>query len=461
MGASFSQLPTIQMAEKLGLDSLVIDGSINAPYKNETKKFIVCDIKDHEAVLKIAKKNKVNGIVCPGTDFPYTAAYVADKLGLAGIKPDVARICTDKYEQRQFLSKAGFFVPKFFLVENKEDIKKNNLKFPLVIKPVDNMAARGMKLVKNTRELIDAYDDATQFSRSKKVIIEEFVDGMEFSIDALVYEGEVQIYAFADRHFTLLPYFIEFGHTCPTVLDKDSQNKINEVFIKAIKALGITAGAAKGDIRLTSKGIMITEIAARISGGFLSGWTYPFTSGIYQHENLLRIHLGQKPLEIKDQHLGFSAERCLLSIPGVLKEFINIDRVQKYAGVKLVHPHVNITDELKFPYNNAFRCGSVLSFMKSRSDAIYQAQVATSNIVLRLEPNNKLTDKWLKEDKKFQMFCSGEKELDWHGSDLEKALTMIKAIKGVSFNDLINTKNFWKYFYKGGIQGGLYALDSL
>jgi biotin carboxylase len=461
LGSGISQAPTIRAAKKLGITSIVLDGSSAAAFKNEADKFIVCDIKNHEAVLEIVKKEKINGIVCPGTDFSYTAAYVAEKLGLPGISPAVALMCQNKYEQRQVLKKAGFFVPNYVLIRGNDFYKLDQLQLPIVIKPVDSMAARGIRVTHNYIETYSAIDEAMKFSRTRQVIAEEFVEGMEFSIDALVFNNEVFIVGFADRHFMLYPYFIENGHTVPSILNWEAKYYICETFKNAVKSLGITMGAAKGDIKLTSKGIMIGEIAARISGGFLSGWTYPYSSGIYPHENLIRLHLGEPPITWTEESLGFSAERVLLSIPGKLKEVVNLKQTSNYPGIKLIHLHVKPGEELHFPYNNTQRCGSIISFSKERSDAIYRAQIAAANTILRLEPNNKETIKWLKADDGFRMYSPGKKETDWHNADIAKNLEIIIEITGKSLQKITNTKNFWKYFYRGGIQGGLFCIDSL
>ena len=460
LGAGISQVPTIRAARNLGITSIILDGSSTAVFKNEADKFIVCDIKNHEAVLEIAKKEKINGIVCPGTDFPYTAAYVAEKLGIPGISPAVALMCQNKYEQRQVLKNAGFFVPNCILFKTKNLSKVDTLNSPIVIKPVDSMAARGARVIHNYTELDKAYKEAVSFSRTRQVIAEEFIEGMEFSIDALVFNNEVFVVGFADRHFMLYPYFIENGHTVPSILNWETKHYICETFKNAVKSLGITMGAAKGDVKLTSKGIMIGEIAARISGGFLSGWTYPYSSGVYPHENLIRLHLGEPPISWNEEKLGFSAERVLLSIPGKLKEVVNLNQTSNYPGVKLIHLHVKPGDELHFPYNNAQRCGSVISFSKGRSDAIYRAQIAATNTILRLEPNNKETLKWLKADDGFRMYSPSKKETDWHDADIAKNLELIIEITGKSIQQITNTKNFWEYFYRGGVQAGLFCIDS-
>lgn len=460
LGAGVSQLPTISASRKLGIESIVVDENKDALYKKEANKFFIADIKDYEKVLKIARKEKIDGIVCSGTDFPFTASYVAEKMYLPGIDTQVAKICSNKVLQREFLKKEGFLVPDFILISDKSQLfKVKQLNFPIVIKPVDNMGARGSKKIDTHEELETAYDEALKYSRLKQIIIEEFIEGIEFSIDSLIYDNTVHICGFADRHFMLLPYFIENGHTVPSILDLEIQKYINDVFIKAVKSLKINLGAAKGDIKLTDKGIMIGEIAARISGGFLSGWTYPYSSGVFPHENLIRIHLGIKPQNMIEQNLGFSAERCLLSIPGKIKSIVEVTK--NYPSVKLVHLHVKKGDEVNFPYNNPSRCGSVISFDKERSDAIYHAQIAVTNIILRLEPNNKRTINWLNSENKFLMYKIGSKEIDWHEADIQKNLSFIKKITSIPIKKIIKNKNFWKWFYKGGIQGGLFAIDSL
>jgi biotin carboxylase len=461
LGAGVSQVPTIRAAKRMGLKSIVVDGSPNALYKDEADIFYLADIKDHDKVLEVAQKEKVDGVICPGTDFPLTAAFVAHKMSLPGISLTSALICSNKNMQREELRKHGFYVPNFITVLNEEDLANvSALKYPLVVKPVDSMAARGSIAVINPLGLRSAYWEAVKFSRRQKVIIEEFVEGMEFSIDSLSFNNDVKIYAFADRHFTLYPYFIENGHTCPSILDEETRDEISKKYIEAVKVLGINIGAAKGDIKLTEKGIMIGEIAARISGGFLSGWTYPFTSGVNQHENLIRVHLGKAPIDYTEEKYGFSAERVLLSIPGKVKEIINLKIAEKYEGVEFIHMHIKEGEEVNFPYNNALRCGSVISYHKNRAKAIFKAQLATQNVILRLEPNNKRTDEWLETNNGFRMYSPGKTETDWHGTDIQKNLAIIKKITKLSFNEIIKTKNFWKYFYKGGIQGGLYAVDS-
>lgn len=475
IGAGISQLPTFEAAKRLGVETIAVDGNPNAPFRNSATYFECQDFKNIDADLAIALKYNIDGVVVPGTDFPVVGATIAYKLGLPGLPIEVAEICSDKAKQRKFLKNKGYFVPDFIEYEYKGDLDKpgnmvdlvdkifkemNKVKFGelhggLVVKPVDSMAARGVKFVNNNFELGNAVAEATKFSRSKKVIIERFVPGMELSLDALVHDGKIYTFANADRHFTMLPYFIEIGHTMPTILYDDIANEAKDVFERAVKDLGITNGSAKGDIKITEHGIMIGEIAARISGGFLSGWTTPYTTGIYPHDDLVRISLGETPKFDKPKSLGYSAERVLLSIPGKLKK-IEKNTLINNMGQRLLHLHVKERDELHFPENNAQRCGSAISFSQNRNESIFIAQEMIKNVFLRLEPNNRMTEDFLIS--RFRMFRPGSKEEDWHNVDIEEALNKVFSLtKKKNFEKV---ENFWKYFYAGGVQGGVYAVDT-
>ena len=150
---------------------------------------------------------------------------------------------------------------------------------------------------------------------------------------------------------------------------------------------------------------------------------------------------------------GFSAERTILSIPGIVKEII----VPQHTPAKLIHMHIKEGDEVYFPVNNTNRCGSVLSWSIERNDSINEARRITKKIFIRLAPNQLKTDAFLNNEK-FKMFVPGEKEEDWHGMDIQDALQQVIEITGR--DDFLKNKLFWEAFYTGGAQGGVYFCDT-
>jgi len=464
-----SQLPTIEKAREKGWTSIVVDGDPNALYKDEADIFEVVDIRDPKKVYDVAKKYKLDGVVVPGTDFPETAAYVAEKMKLPGVNIEAAKTCANKHLSREVLKAKGFLVPRFVTIKPSEEnsgldyitrkIVFNDMHFPVVVKPIDNMAARGIVLVKKSNDLKIALFDAFFNSRSKYLIVEEFIPGLELSVDSLVYNGEVTIFGIADRHFFLLPYFIEYGHTMPSVLDEDILLEVSRVFTDAVKALGIDFGAAKGDVKVTNKGVMIVEMAARASGGFLSGWTIPYAYGTDPHNALLEVTVGNPIPDLTPKTHYWSAERCSMSIPGRIKEVIDLGSGEH---CEYLHLHKKKGDNVWFPINSALRCGSAISKADTRETAIMCAQEAIKKVIFRLEPRNDFTENFLGNCGGFgwfKMFEPGKKEVDWHGCDIEEALYIIKRITGVSIRTLFKEEGFWTCFYKGGIQGGLFYID--
>ena len=127
---------------------------------------------------------------------------------------------------RECFEKGKVPSPKFFRICEKDlsDSLLNTIlekiDFPLVVKPVDNMGARGCRMVRSEVEFLPALKVATECSRTGYAIVEEYMDGDEFSIDALIYNGTMTITGFAIRHIFYPPYFIEMGHTMPAILSK-------------------------------------------------------------------------------------------------------------------------------------------------------------------------------------------------------------------------------------------------
>lgn len=465
VACGMSQIPTFEAAKNMGIETIGVDFNPNACAVELADIFIECDIKDKETILEIAKDEKVDGIVVPGTDFPVTGAYVSEQMGFSTTPIEVARLCTSKVKQKKFLKEKGFLVPEVYEFEDVYDLGCKD--FPMVIKPDDNMAARGTKKVyspKHTWDTDRAVNYAKQFSRSGIVLAEKFEEGMELSVDSLVWEGEVFVFAVADRHFALDPYLIEIGHTMPSILNEELQREVIEVFTKAVKALGITHGSAKGDLKISNRGIMILEIANRISGGVLSGWTVPLATGYVPHKDLVKIHLGIEPSFIGNTDIAFAkplrrfaAERNFLSIPGKLKEIQRFN--MEMAQCNFIHFHCHAGDDLNFPINNANRVGSAVSASVSRNGSIEAANRMVKDTLFRLEPDNMQTEKFISESD-FYMFKTIEKETDWYGIDFLEALEKVFIATEKKYSDVKNERCFWDYFYKGGIQGATYYADT-
>lgn len=436
LGAGLMQKPAILSAKEEGFTVHVIDADDKAvaiPFADTFRKI---DLKDKEGILAYAKELKaspegLSAVFTAGTDFSASVSYVCEALGLPAHSHQAAINASVKTVMRQCFADAGVPSPAFVRV-SREDLSAGDsqillnsilqkMSFPFVVKPVDNMGARGCRMVRSQEEFFSAVKCAVECSRTGFAIVEEYMEGPEFSIDALVQNGSFTVTGFAVRHIKYEPYFIEVGHTMPAELDKKMHDELISVFALGAKALGLTCGAAKADIKYTSKGPMIGEIAGRLSGGYMSGWTYPYASDLNLTKQGIIIASGKTPEELIKRRLPVSftpselcknaakpyelfevpclrtsAERAWMSIPGTVKYIENIkDYSDRAVFDVLPRATVSIGSEVDFPRNNVEKCGNVIAVSHSREAAIAVAEDAVSDVFITLAADNPRTEAFL------------------------------------------------------------------
>ena len=506
LGAGLMQKPSIEAAGELGYKTLVVDANKNAVCVPFADVFVQIDLKDREKIADLAMSygDKLKAVFTAGTDFSASVSYVAQKCGLISHSFEAAMNASNKVLMRKCFREKGVPSPDFVEVSESEIetlSSDESVLFPKVVKPVDNMGARGCRLVRNKSEFEPALRDAVAFSRTGKAIVEDYMKGMEFSIDALVHEGNVTITGFADRHIFFDPYFIEMGHTMPSSVSEDVKKNVVDVFVKGVKALGLTEGVAKGDVKYTEKGAMIGEIAGRLSGGYMSGWTYPYASGVNLTMEAMKIALGLgKTLPSEIECNAVSHERAFISIPGVVSVIYGEDKAVASPFVKNVFFRVKEGSRVDFPRNNVEKCGNVISRCADRRLSLKGAEMAVSEIVLRLEKNNESTQNYLmgvenkyekgfpysayelssdeliafeKEVESLDFVIIGENESivipeslasfagerqDFNYRTILNTLDKVKKYAGARKS--VPAIKFWKSLIRGGVQGALYAVDT-
>jgi biotin carboxylase len=517
LGAGLMQGPAISQARDMGLYTVVVDGDPTASEAGRADRFECIDLKDKEGIAALGQSLKsdggLSGVMTAGTDFSASVAWVAEKLGLPGIPYESALNASDKDRMRRCFAAAGVPSPRFTTFTTEKSPVAIPFGFPAVVKPVDNMGGRGCRRVDSPEDLAAALPEALRFSRSGKAIVEEFMDGPEFSVDAIVNKDEIKVCGFADRHIFFPPYFIEMGHTMPSALNSADTKALLEAFFAGVRSLGITAGygAAKGDLKLTSRGPMIGEIAARLSGGYMSGWTYPYASGVEVTRGAILAALG-RPWSPGPDRKGTSAERAFISIPGKVRSIHGLDQARAMNHVKDIFLRITGGSPVRFPENNVGKCGNVISAAPSRNAAVLAAESAARTILIRLEPDQPETDAFLghvaaggsfppcaytlspelrgaldslpnppvpaisraahetpfMEIYPFPAF-SGSELRDYAGRTPEESLAAIRIItglplpiieKGVSQNIVLG-RLFWSALVRGGYQAAVYFIDTI
>lgn len=294
IGAGEFQIPLIKECKKQGFFVIATDGNPKAEGFDFSDIALNIDTLDMETTLLKAREYGIDGITTT-SDYPVrTVAHVCEKLHLPGLNLAAAEISTNKFLLRECLMKNNIDSPVYYIVHN--EIELNNLigklEFPLVVKPVDSSASRGVQQVNNSEELTKAYEEALIYSKSGNVIIEEFLEGPEFSVESLTQNGKTNIIAITEKTTGGFPYFVEQRHVIPATLIESDENQIKEIVNKVINILGINNSACHTEIKLTKKGVRIIEVGARLGGDYITSDLVPLSTGINMLENIIKISLG-------------------------------------------------------------------------------------------------------------------------------------------------------------------------
>ncbi len=390
IGAGVLQVPAIEIAQEMGLFTIVSDYNSSAPGMKIADHPLIVSTRDVDGNVRLArdlnKKMKIHGVITVGTDASMTVSAVANALGLPGIKFEDASAATNKIKMRERFAKHAVPQPDFFpswtYAEALAAFRK--LTKPVVVKPADNMGSRGVMKVDKEADMLFAFQRAKSASPSGEVIVEEYMDGPELSIDMLIHEGTIHVTGIADRIVEYPPYFVETGHILPSALPEEQVGACIDVMKKGIAALNLTMGAAKGDIKFTSSGAKVGEIAARLSGGFMSAYTYPLATGVNLIKNALEISLGRAPSDLTPKFSRVSMEKALIPGSGIVQEVEGVDRVRKMAGVAEVFLRVRAGDILVMPTNNLEKAGNVIVSGATRDEVIARANAAVDAMKIKL-----------------------------------------------------------------------------
>jgi len=338
VGASVLQLPAIIKAKEMGLHVAVVDYNPNAigiPYADA---YYNASTMDEDAVLAVAEDYQPDGIMTLASDMPMRGvAKASEKLLLHSISYETAVKATDKFEMIKAFKEHNVPSPWFFVVDAEEDLfaHKDVVSFPCIIKPTDNAGSHGVAKAASFQELLDNYEYAHSNSRQGKVIVEEYLDGPEVSVEVMVVNGEVIILQITDKITTGAPHFVEMGHTQPSQLPAETQAAIRDVTTAACKAIGIDKGPAHVEMKVTSRGPVMIELGARMGGDNITTHLVPLSTGVDMVGATIRVALGEEPGITPTRHCG-SAIRYF-SVPiGRIKSIKSVDKALKIPGIKQI-----------------------------------------------------------------------------------------------------------------------------
>ena len=299
IGANESITLLIEKAKSLGYETHVFAWKCGDPGEYVADYFYPISIDEKDIILQKCREIGICGICSITSDFAApTVAYVARHLGLPGNPERTDIVARDKYEMRKaFREYGGIYCPRFIEVdETIQSFILNELQFPVIVKPTDRWSSKGVTRVDSIDEVGPAIQIACNESLTGKAIVEEFMDGPEYSAECIVFHGEISILAFTQKITTGYPHYIEKGHKQPADLSDKQKTAATKTIEKAINALDITDSAAHVEFRILDDGnIGIIEIGARMGGDCIGTDLTPISTGMDYIKMVIDVACGTAP----------------------------------------------------------------------------------------------------------------------------------------------------------------------
>lgn len=387
IGASVLQLPAILKAKEMDLYVGVADYNPQAIGIQYADEFFNASTMDEDAVLAAALEFKPDGIMTLATDMPMRGvAKVSEKLGLHSISYDTAIKATDKFEMIKAFKAHNVASPWYFTVDSIDELKnlESQLSYPCIMKPTDNAGSHGVMLAHDFDELLQSYEYSRASARHGRVIIEEYLQGNEVSVEVMVVDGKVNILQITDKLTTGAPHFVEMGHSQPTRHPLETQKAIKNLAIQACQAVGIDQGPAHVEMMVTKRGPVMIELGARMGGDNITTALVPLSTGIDMVKATIDVALGNQP-DIEPSLHCASAIRYIAAPEGIITSINGVEEAKQLPGVKEVIM-TKAEGEMSTPIHcSNDRIGSVIAQAATAEEAVRICEKALKQIIIEIK----------------------------------------------------------------------------
>jgi biotin carboxylase len=209
---------------------------------------------------------------------------------------------------------------------------------PAIVKPVDSSGGRGVyrTTVHSTEaEKKAAFEFAFSMSPRRRILVEEFVQGPEFSVESITWRGRTRTVAITGKTTSGPPYYFEVGHVVPAPLGATAAASIRATVKSIIDLTGIDNCATHAELILTEKGPVLVEIAARLGGGYINTDLVPLALGVDMVRSIIDVALDREP-DLEATRQRAAAIRFIIPEPGVVSVVTGIDEVKSLDGIARV-----------------------------------------------------------------------------------------------------------------------------
>lgn len=373
LGAGFYYARSLRKIRQGGYYVIAVDRDAQAPGAIEADEFHPIDISDAEGVLALARVCKPHCVV-PLNEFGMrTHAVVCKALGLPGVEPEQAEAVIDKAAMRKTWQKASLAQPVFRVVQTAEQAYQaaKEIGFPCVVKPADSGGSgRGVLILNHEDELEEGYQFARPYARNDELLIEEFIPGIEMTIEGLCFRGEHRILAMSDKFKPDLRTRVATSLNYPAAFDLPTTKRVAILVNDAVASLGLMNCATHTEVIVTPEGVpYLVEMGARGGGGHIFSTIVEAVSGVNMPLALADLLCGREPDWNPQGCYGACYRFFAPSRQGTITAINGLEDARKLNGVLDIGMFKRIGDQVEELLNSQARSGFVVTTGPDRDSA--------------------------------------------------------------------------------------------
>lgn len=374
-GTGQLQQSLIERCKLKGLYTVGIDPNPNAECRNLVDIFEVVAGNDYNTSLAIAKKYSVSGVITAATDKPLVMmARVAEILKLPFFSVEAAQISTDKLLMKQKFIEGGIPCAKGFIINDINELSEYDIAFPAIIKPRDNSGSRGVIYCQDFNKSESAVQEALEYTSKGNVLIEEYIEGNEYSVEGIHFKGEHHVIQITEKTTTSFPYNVEVRHVQPADISEQRQKQIKDLVTKVARKLNFNNCASHTELKINEKGIFIIETSPRLGGDFISSTLVPLSTGINMEDILIDISLNTDISFLKLSNLiQKNSGIIFFQLPkGNIKSIGNIKKMKIIKGCHSFQFNLGKGDRIPYLKNSIDRYGYAI-FREDSREGLFES----------------------------------------------------------------------------------------
>ena len=382
LGAGIYQLPLIKKAKKMGVSTLVISPLGNYPGIKFADKHLNINTKDYKKISEICKSEKVLGAITSGSDACVpTIGKLVEDFKLKGTTFEGCKNSSNKLLMKRIFKKKNIPTADYSICTNfKEAIRAaDKLGYPIIIKPINSSGSRGVTKVKNKKKLFESWENAKLISNKKPIIVEKFIDGIEYGAEIFIQSKKVIKVIIHNKTITSPPLNVPIGHSLPSRTNTTINNNFDEIAERITKGFYLDNTVCNVDFIIQGNNLYILEIGARI-GATCIPEIITVNTGVDIYSFLIEQALGMCP-KLKPKLNQPCASILLKSdYSGFIKEIILPDNLN--SDKRIVDFQLDTSKNLyvKRFTNGSHRLGHIVLKEKSSKIAESQLQRITEKI---------------------------------------------------------------------------------